>query len=102
MNSKSVLVAGVLLAFTAATPVLAAKCSNSGAGFDAFKRDFAKEAKAAGIGRKGLRALASTKYSPGVIKFDRRVNRSFKRAKTNFNKFYATKTRGLKAPTNLD
>lgn len=98
MKSKFFLVAGVMVAVSA-TPALAAKCSNSGAGFEAFKRDFAKEAKAEGIGRKGLSALASTKYSPGVIKFDRRVNRSFKRAKTNFNSFYAKKTRGLRAPT---
>ncbi|MEP5181036.1 MAG: lytic murein transglycosylase [Rhizobiaceae bacterium] len=78
---------------------MAAQCSNSGKGFAAFKRDFAKEAKAAGIGRKGLAALASTKYSAGVIKYDRRVNRSFKRAKSNFNSFYAKKTKGLRGPT---
>ena len=99
MKSRIVLVAGVVFAGFLATPALAAKCSNSGNGFAAFKRDFAKEAKAAGIGRKGLAALASTKYSPGVIKYDRRVNRSFKRAKTNFNKFYAKKTKGLRGPT---
>lgn len=99
MQGRILLIAGVMFTALAVTPAQAAKCSNSGKGFETFKRDFAKEAKAAGIGRKGLSALASTKYSPGVIKFDRRVNRSFKRAKTNFNKFYAKKTRGLKRPT---
>ncbi len=85
-----------------ATPAIAAKCSNTGAGFDAFKRDFAKEARAAGIGKRGLAALASTKYSSKVIAYDRRVNRSFKRAassKGSFNKFYAKKTAGLRSPT---
>ena len=81
------------------SPALAAKCSNSGSGFNAFKKDFAKEAKAAGIGKRGLAALASTKYSPGVIKFDRSINRKFKRAKANFPKFYKKKTRGLRGPT---
>ncbi|NKB52673.1 MAG: murein transglycosylase [Rhizobiaceae bacterium] len=99
MISKKSLIVGAILAGLTSGPVLAASCSNSGKGFAAFKRDFAKEAKAAGIGKRGLAALASTKYSSGVIKYDRRVNRSFKRAKSNFNKFYAKKTRGLKRPT---
>jgi lytic murein transglycosylase len=99
MKSRFILVAGAVAAAVAVTPVLAAKCSNSGKGFETFKKDFAKEAKAAGIGRKGLAALSATKYSPGVIKYDRKVNRSFKRAKSNFDSFYAKKTRGLKSPT---
>ena len=99
MKGRTILVAGAMFTALAANPAMAANCSDSGAGFNAFKRDFAKEARAAGIGKKGLQALASTKYSPGVIKYDRRVNRSFKRAKTNFNSFYAKKTKGLRAPT---
>ena len=99
MRSRLVLALGAVFVISTSTMAIAAQCSNSGAGFNAFKKDFAKEAKAAGIGSKGLKALASTKYSPGVIKFDRRVNRSFKRAKTNFNKFYAKKTKGLAGPT---
>ena len=99
MRGRIILVAGAIFTALAVSPAIAAKCSNSGSGFAAFKRDFAKEAKAAGIGRKGLQALASTQYSPGVIKYDRRVNRSFKRAKTNFDSFYAKKTKGLRGPT---
>lgn len=99
MRSKLVLALGAIFVISTSTAAIAAKCSNSGAGFNAFKKDFAKDAKAAGIGRKGLQALANTKYSAGVIKYDRRVNRSFKRAKTNFNKFYAKKTKGLAGPT---
>ena len=99
MNPKFSILAATLVLALASGPVFAAKCSNSGSGFNKFKRDFAKEAKAAGIGRRGLAALASTKYSPGVIKYDRSVNRSFKRAKSNFSKFYAKKTKGLRGPT---
>ncbi|MEE9313451.1 MAG: lytic murein transglycosylase [Rhizobiaceae bacterium] len=82
-----------------ATPTLAAKCGNSGAGFNTFKKDFAREARAAGIGKRGLAALASTKYSAGVIKYDRSINRKFKKAKSNFGKFYKKKTAGLRRPT---
>lgn len=82
-------------------PAAAAKCSNSARGFSAFKKDFANYAKRNGVGRRGLAALASTKYSSGVIKYDRSINRALKRAngKSNFEKFYAKKTRGLKPIT---
>ncbi|MEH6724688.1 MAG: lytic murein transglycosylase [Hyphomicrobiales bacterium] len=93
------IIVGAITFALVSSSAMAAKCSNNGSGFDAFKRDFAKEAKAAGIGRRGLSALAGTQYSPGVIKYDRSVNRSFKRAKTNFPSFYAKKTKGLLGPT---
>ncbi|MGI9365863.1 MAG: lytic murein transglycosylase [Rhizobiaceae bacterium] len=99
MKTGLIFVAAAALGTVLTTSAIAAKCSNSGKGFEAFKRDFAKEAKAAGVGRKGLSALASTKYSPGVINYDRKVNRSFKRAKSNFDSFYKKKTRGLRGPT---
>ena len=91
------ILAGTLALSMVATPVLA-KCSNTANGFNTFKANFAKQAKASGIGRKGLAALSSAKYSNTVIKFDRRQARYFKRAgrsKTNFNKFYKKKTAGL-------
>ncbi len=103
MKKTQMLSAAILaipLAVTlAVTPALAAKCSNSGSGFAAFKRDFAREAKASGIGKRGLAALASTKYSSSVIKYDRSINRKFKKAKSNFSKFYKKKTAGLRRPT---
>ncbi len=102
MTKKLILVAATIaLTFTSGA-ALAAKCSNNGSGFDAFKRDFAKEAKSAGIGKRGLSALASTKYSSSVISYDRKVNAGFRRAassKSNFNKFYKKKTAGLRGPT---
>ncbi len=99
MNTKTILLTCALT--LAAGPAFAAKCSNSGAGFETFKRDFAQYARSQGIGKRGINALMSTKYSSGVIKFDRRVNRAFKKAASstgNFNRFYAKKTKGLKGP----
>jgi len=102
MTKNLILVAAtVAMTFTSGA-ALAAKCSNNGSGFNAFKRDFAKEAKAAGIGKRGLQALASTKYSSSVISYDRKVNRSFKKAassKGSFDRFYKKKTAGLRGPT---
>lgn len=49
----------------------AAKCSNTGAGFEAWKPAMAAEAKAAGIKAKGIAALMATSYSKGTIKADR-------------------------------
>ena len=99
MFARLTAIAGIVLMATAA-PALAATCSNSGAGFDGFKKEFARYAASNGIGKRGLRELARTKYSSGVIKFDRKVNAGFRRAakKGNFARYYAKKTKGLKAP----
>ena len=99
MFARSIALAGAIFAFSA-VPAIAA-CSNSSAGFGQFKKDFARYAASQGIGKRGLRELASTKYSSGVIKFDRKVNAGFRRAakKGNFGRYYAKKTRGLKGPT---
>jgi len=99
MFKKLIIVAAATTAALIATPAMAAQCSNSGAGFDQFKKDFAREAKAAGIGKRGLKALASTKYSAKTIQYDRRVNRALKSGNTNFKRFYAKKTNGLRGPT---
>ncbi|WP_233270356.1 lytic murein transglycosylase [Chachezhania sediminis] len=60
-----------------ALPALAATCGNTGAGFDAWKQQFAQEAKQAGIGPRGLQALAGTSYSSSTIAADR-GQKSFK------------------------
>ena len=49
----------------------AAQCSSTGGGFGAWKKEFAGEAKAQGIGSRGLAALAATSYSTGTIRVDR-------------------------------
>ncbi len=61
----------ILLATCLATPVLAAPCGNSGAGFDAWKAAFAREAQSAGVGQRGLQALAGTSYAQSTINADR-------------------------------
>src|ERR1044072_9187014 len=47
---------------TVAGEAHAAQCGNSAGGFEGWKREFAPEAKAKGIGASGLAALAGTNY----------------------------------------
>lgn len=54
-----------------AAPVSAAPCGNTSAGFDAWKADFARTAQRAGVGQRGLQALAGARYSTGTISADR-------------------------------
>lgn len=55
----------------------AAPCGNSGAGFEAWKTDFAQQARRAGVGKPGLRALAGARYATRTIAADR-GQKSFK------------------------
>ena len=64
------------LALMAASAV-AAKCGSNGAGFESWKQAFAAEAKANGVGARGLKALAATSYATATIKADRN-QKSFK------------------------
>ncbi|WP_170472766.1 lytic murein transglycosylase [Ruegeria arenilitoris] len=54
-----------------------APCGNTSAGFEAWKADFAKTAKRAGVKKKGLQALAQTQYANRTITADRN-QKSFK------------------------
>ena len=54
-----------------AAPAMAASCGKTGSGFEAWKDDFASEAKANGVGSRGLAALAKTSYATATIKADR-------------------------------
>jgi lytic murein transglycosylase len=65
------------LATVLAAPAVAATCGNSSGGFNAWKAAFAGEAKAAGVGQRGLDALASAQYASGTIQADRN-QKSFK------------------------
>jgi membrane-bound lytic murein transglycosylase B len=49
----------------------AAQCGSSAAGFDAWKREFAGEAKAKGIGASTVSALMATNYASATIAADR-------------------------------
>src|SRR5690606_6587490 len=55
----------------------AASCGDTAAGFEEWKADFAREAKASGVKSKGLSALAGAKYATGTIKVDRAVKKAF-------------------------
>lgn len=55
----------------------AAQCGNNSRGFETWKQQFTAEAKAKGIGKRGLAALAKTRYSTSTIKADR-GQKSFK------------------------
>lgn len=59
------------LAFAAASPSLAAPCSNTGAGYDDWKPRMADEARAAGVGERGIAALMGASYSKATISADR-------------------------------
>jgi lytic murein transglycosylase len=61
----------------------AAACGNDASGFEAWKRDFAPEASQAGIGQRGLSALAGTSYAQRTIDADRN-QRSFRYALDEF------------------
>lgn len=67
----------IALAGIAPAPVRAASCGDSAAGFPAWKTAFAREAKAAGVGNKGLAALSGAQYASKTIWADRN-QKSFK------------------------
>ena len=54
-----------------AAPVAAASCGNTGNGFNAWKTAFATEAQRAGVGQRGLQALAQAQYATRTIAADR-------------------------------
>ena len=58
-------------------PALAAQCGNTAAGFEAWKREFAGEARAKGVGASGIAALMGTSYATATIAADRGM-KSFK------------------------
>jgi membrane-bound lytic murein transglycosylase B len=49
----------------------AAQCGSTAAGFEAWKREFAEEAKAKGVGGSSIAALAQTDYASATIAADR-------------------------------
>jgi membrane-bound lytic murein transglycosylase B len=59
-----------MLAWTG-TMASAARCGSTAAGFDAWKRDFAEEARAKGISAAGVAALMQTNYATATINADR-------------------------------
>ncbi len=79
----SVLSAVLGLGLLCAPALSAATCGNTGSGFAAWKQQFAAEAQRAGVGRRGLQALASAQYATRTIAADRN-QKSFKYALSKF------------------
>ncbi len=63
--------AGSLFLVVSAGSGIAASCGNSFAGFEEWKREFASEAHARGVGGAGVAALLTTTYSHATISADR-------------------------------
>ena len=81
MNKRSELAIATFAAWAVLTglavDVQAAQCGNGPGGFEAWKREFAAEAQAKGIGGAGIAALEQTNYASATIAADRSL-RSFK------------------------
>ncbi|RWP19598.1 MULTISPECIES: lytic murein transglycosylase [unclassified Mesorhizobium] len=69
--------AAASMMLAAATAAQAAQCGNNGAGFEAWKAEFSQEARASGVGSKGLAALASATYAKRTIAADRAIHKAF-------------------------
>lgn len=82
--TRLVALASALL-FLATAPALAARCGTNASGFESWKRAFAQEAQANGIGQRGINALMGTQYAYGTIKADRGQH-SFKLSLDQFMK----------------
>lgn len=79
------------LVLSLAAPLQAASCGNTAAGFEAWKAAFAKEARKAGVKKRGLQALAATRYASRTIAADRN-QKSFRYSLQKFMKIRGTDT----------
>lgn len=81
------LVSVASFALTLAIPGASAAmtCGNTATGFDAWKSAFAQDAARAGVGQKGLQALASAQYATRTIAADRN-QKSFRYSLDKFMK----------------
>lgn len=71
------IVFSLCVVFPMATAAHAVSCSDTGGAYEAWKPVMAAEAAAAGVGKRGLAALAGTSYSKATIAADRN-QKSFK------------------------
>ncbi|MGH1579260.1 lytic murein transglycosylase [Planktotalea sp.] len=75
----------------AASGAQAATCGNTSSGFNAWKAAFAAEAQRAGVGQRGLQALAGSQYANKTIAADRN-QKSFKYSLEKFMKVRGAST----------
>lgn len=85
LRVKIILLALAVLA-GAAISANAAQCGKTAAGFETWKAEFANEARAAGVGRRGLSALAGARYATATIKADRAIGKAFSGSVQSFMK----------------
>lgn len=81
----SILFGATLAAVVLTTSAFGATCGNTSSGFNTWKSDFARGAKAAGVGARGLKALSGATYAKGTIAADRN-QKSFKYSLDKFMK----------------
>lgn len=86
MNAFVKLAGALACGLLLATGAEAAQCGNSANGFEEWKADFAQEARAAGVGNRGLQALAGARYATATIKVDRGVRKAFRGSVQDFMK----------------
>lgn len=79
------------LALCAAAPLAAAPCGNTSAGFNAWKKDFAKTARKSGVRKAGLKALSQAQYANRTIAADRN-QKSFRYTLEKFMKIRGADT----------
>ena len=75
LSSATFVIAAVLAGL--ATQAHAAQCGNGSGGFEAWKQQFAGEARAKGVGASGISALMAANYAQATINADRSMH-SFK------------------------
>jgi membrane-bound lytic murein transglycosylase B len=76
-KSKALLSAAVAMLACLSSQAHAAQCGNGPGGFEAWKQQFAGEARAKGVGGAGVAALQQTTYASATIAADRSLH-SFK------------------------
>jgi membrane-bound lytic murein transglycosylase B len=77
MTNARQLTAALAMLMCLGSAAHAAQCGNGPGGFEAWKQQFAGEARAKGVGANGLSALAGTTYAQATINADRSLH-SFK------------------------
>jgi lytic murein transglycosylase len=84
-KTSAAILGAMALGLTMANGAEAAKCSNDGGAYGQWLEAFSAQAAAQGIGKRGLSALANTKYSKATISADRN-QKSFKLSFDQFMK----------------
>lgn len=85
-QSRMIVSVALLALGLSAGGAAAQSCGNDGGGFEAWKQDFAQQAKASGVKNKGLQALAGANYATATIRVDRAVKKAFSGSVQDFMK----------------